>query len=332
MFTIKSTIYNFFIMTITVLLCSCDTEPIEENTEYEEWGFRHDRDSSLYVSLGSNSGSYSNTDLYPDFSSVGCIYHEDYTASGVLINEKWVLTAAHNFITDTISPELYPEDLSFRIGSDYNNHVEEVFVVNIFYHPAWIENLYKGDDDGFDIALMELEEPVESVEPATYYIGTNETVGSTIYMSGFGDYEPYFDSGIWSYRRAWVNILDRVVGGLEAENEFEDETFYPYGGLIGFDFDSPNGENNPLDNDNEILGSGNSDPIPLDLEGTIVSGDSGGPCFAKIDGEWVIIGVCSNSDTTSYGAIGIYTRVSSHKDWIYDTMNRNTVSNIVLNP
>ena len=184
------------LLLIVFFVCSsCEDDVVEDNGVYEEWGFRHDRDSSLYVLLGSNSGDYITNDDYPDFSSVGCIFHEDYTASGVLINEKWVLTAAHNFITDTITAELLTEDLSFRLGPDYNNYIAEVFIKDVFYHPAWLENLESGDDDGFDIALMELEDSVELVDPASYYIGSNEAVGSKIFMSGFGDYEPKFDSG-----------------------------------------------------------------------------------------------------------------------------------------
>ena len=323
---------NSLLLIVFMVNWSCEDDIAEDNSIYEEWGFRHDRDSSLYVLLGSNSGDYVANDDYPNFTSVGCIFHEDYTASGVLISERWVLTAAHNFITDTITAELLPEELSFRLGLDYNNYIEEVFVKDVFYHPAWLENLESGDDYGFDIALMELEDSVDLVEPASYYIGSNETIGSKIFISGFGDYEPKFDSGNWSFRRAWENILDRVVGNLESEHEFEDESFYPYGGLIGFDFDSPDGNTNTLENEDEILGIGDSDPLPMDLEGTPVSGDSGGPCFAKINGEWEVIGVCSNSDTTSYGDVARYTRVGTHKDWIYDTMNSTSPTNISMYP
>ena len=314
-----------FIMMTGCLFMSCSDDYDEDSGTKDEWGFRHDRDSKLYTDLGSNSGDYTAGENYPDFSPVGCVFHEDYTASGVLINEKWVLTAAHNFITDTETPELLPEDLSFRLGSDYNEFDKEFLVENVFYHPAWVENIDSGDEYGFDIALIELQESVQSITPALYHKDDNETLNSKIFLSGFGDYEPRFDDE-WSKKRAWENTLDRLLTNLEAENTFENESEYPIGGLIGFDYDSPDKNTNTLANTNEYLGAGDSDPTPMDLEGTPVEGDSGGPCFAKIDNQWQVIGVCSHSDIETYGAVANYTRVSTHKDWIYDTINTSTIA------
>ena len=91
--------------------------------------------------------------------------------------------------------------------------------------------------------------------------------------------------------------------------------------VIGFDFDSPDENTNTLATTDYNLGSGNSDPVPLNLEGTPVEGDSGGPCFARIGNKWQVIGVCSHSDVETYGAVANYTRISTHKDWIYNTIN-----------
>jgi secreted trypsin-like serine protease len=76
--------------------------------------------------------------------------------------------------------------------------------------------------------------------------------------------------------------------------------------------------------DEADLGSGDSDAQALDLEGTSVEGDSGGPLFIKIGNQWVLAGVLSGGadapiedfEDSSYGDISIFTRVSSYIDWI----------------
>ena len=309
------------------------TELFEIEYTYDgEMGMRNDRDSSLYLQFGANRGQFNAGVDYPDFSPVGCIFNasDSITASGTLIGNKWVLTAAHNFLTsgeDEI--ELGPQDVTFRFGPDYNLFTDEINIAQIYYHPAWENNLESGDSSGFDIALVELEDSVDFVEPATYYTGLEESLGGKIIIAGYGDAGAKYDIENWSFRRAFENILDRKINGLTSENPFDSENDYPIGGLIGFDFDSPYENTNTLNIANDNLGPGDSDPSPLNLEGMAISGDSGGPCFLKIEDEWQIIGVCSFSDTTDYGGIGVYTRVSTHKDWIINTMNPNIESEII---
>ena len=94
---------------------------------------------------------------------------------------------------------------------------------------------------------------------------------------------------------------------------------------MGCDFDSPVEYANALDDEStessnievRSLGEGSSSSEPLTLEGTTVPGDSGGPAFAKIQGQWKVIGITSSGSTDSnYGDVGIFTRVSSHTAWI----------------
>jgi len=51
-------------------------------------------------------------------------------------------------------------------------------------------------------------------------------------------------------------------------------------------------------------------------------GDSGGPLVAKVQGKFVQVGVVSWGHSCADGVFpGVYTKVSSYKDWINDTIN-----------
>ena len=75
----------------------------------------------------------------------------------------------------------------------------------------------------------------------------------------------------------------------------------------------------------KILGPGKSDSRPLPLEGCCYSGDSGGPIYARENGQWRVLGVNSfgtdyplrgRRATTQYGDVNCSTRVPNHLDWI----------------
>ena len=253
------------------------------------WGIvrRHDVDDSQYINLANQ----------PQFAAVGKVFTSTSAGSGTVIaNGWWVLTAAH-VVAGASS-------ISFQIGaSTYTAQ-------NVFIHPS-----YPGS--GFfptaDIALIELNAPVAGVTPAQIYTGTNE-IGKQGHSVGYG----LTGTGITGYisntygtKRAMRNIIDLII--------FPNGTISPNGTILLSDFDSPGDANNSL-------GSGSS-PTPLDLEGMVAPGDSGGPVFIEEGGIWYIAGVHSfladpgpptgNGQVDArYGDIMGSTRVSSYAGWI----------------
>jgi len=319
-----------------------------------EFGFRHDVSNQLFEDLGNNIAPYDSND-YPDFSSVVYIEGtasdgEVYSGSGVIIGESWVLTAAH------VVEGMKVSETNIWFGNDYKS-AEQISISGYYIHPGWpVANKFSSSEineimeDGTDIALIELSEPIDvnSFTVASWnndstFIAANDMLDSTIFISGFGDYNQgtsmctdyCLDSdGVYSKRRAWENKLDRVVLDIDSSVDFDEKNTWK-GGWIVYDFDSPSSDNNALakgetynfaQGDYSYGGPGDSSREPTTLEGTSVAGDSGGPTFAFIDGKWQVIGLTSHgSEAANYGDVAFNTAVSAHTEWICSHESSNVI-------
>lgn len=310
-----------------------DEEDLGPDSEIT-FGIRHDKPLTDYETVATNTAPY-NTGDFPDFESVVNFTYSlngssepEFVATGLLVAPDWILTAGHNFFDseDQNQPAVVT-GINVNLGNDPNNPSSTLDVEALVFHPTWI-NESEVIVGANDFCLVKLKSPVTSINPAILDNSGGEAIGGTVWYAGYGDYSglPGQNSELYSKKHAISNILDRAVDGITSRTA-NNVTWE--GGLVAFDFDSPDGLVNSLGDDytsedEPLLGGGTSSADALDFEGGTVEGDSGGPLFQKIGSEWRVIGILSGGANEpvpghrdgNYGDISIFTRVSTSIDWI----------------
>jgi len=145
-----------------------------------------------------------------------------------------------------------------------------------------------------DLALIELETPIHSVVPARLYQRQDEK-HQTVWFIGSG---------------GTGNGLTGETVGYEQNK-----------GVLR---KAQNKVNGVTDSDLRFVFESGKDA--LEFEGVSGNGDSGGPAFVVQDGQYYLLGVSSRvdswfKDVGEYGVKELYTRVSTHADWILQLMN-----------
>ena len=247
---------------------------------------RDDVSEQLYIDLANQV----------QFAPVGGLRLNNYggngtIGSGTLIAPNWVLTAGHcvygnlNALSFTINDVSYAADADYAIGS------------------------YIGAANGYadDIGLVHLSSAVTSVTSAYYYGGKKEQ-GQIGYSVGYGRR----GNGLTGEQtNAVTDAYGGMGAGTAARNKRAAKNIIDYAGsgVIESDFDKPGGK---------------GDAAPLDLEGCIGAGDSGGGVFAFIDNVWQVVGVHSviysnSTPTGKYNDFYDSTRVSDYQSFIFAT-------------
>ena len=189
--------------------------------------------------------------------------------------------------------------LKFTVGG--NTYTGSSWV----YNPLWNGNVTLG----YDIGLVKLSTAVTNIKPAARYTGSSE-LGQVGTMVGYG---------MTGTGKTGATTFD---GKKRAAQNVIDGTYGSNGRILAVDFDNPK---NKRDN---VYGSA----TPLNLEGLIAPGDSGGALFIDF-GNGVgplLAGVTSfgaawdGKVDSDYGDIGGFMRVSKLNSWIDRIIGKTT--------
>lgn len=219
----------------------------------------------------------------------------NHFCGGSIINNKYVLTAAH--CVDGTNASDITLNVGFSLQNNPGNNLQSYNAKRIIVHP----NYNNGTND-FDIAVIEIEgtfsfnssvQPVELISPQSL---ASETIGNQVRVSGWGWTVPN-QSGVANQLQA-VDVP--IITNQQADNEL--------------DISSPN---HP-ELTQRMLSTG---AVGMDRQGAC-HGDSGGPLVFRQNGQNDIqIGVVSWGVPRCVGgenSPSIYARLSQLVDWIND--------------
>jgi hypothetical protein len=102
--------------------------------------------------------------------------------AAMLIASRWLLTAAH---------------VAHYIPADHRVFVElrgqRYAISRVILHPAWQDTWEQEDEDivgdTVDLAVVELETPVEGVHPFDLYTGSDETGQEALHLAGVSSWQ-----------------------------------------------------------------------------------------------------------------------------------------------
>jgi len=205
--------------------------------------------------------------------------------TGSLIEETWVLTAAHCY-DDVTTPT------SVIVGGSVKRRVVEVVIPGRYtLFPTSISYL-----SGFDIAVVKLDRPVKGIEPARLPSFSQDVSEGPAYTYGYGldqngedpkrlgAREVIIESGDWA-KKLYPYLPNRQISAW---------------GERVYHFD--NGDGTTTTNRR--------------ADAAVCKGDSGGPLMVKDSLGFLLVGVVSYGEDCYWAAPSVYTKVSMYTRWI----------------
>ena len=225
--------------------------------------------------------------FYP---AVGKVTGSGFSGSGVLLSDRWVLTAGH-------------VSQSKESGGIFNVGGVDYTIASTILHPGYST---LGPSISNDIGLLYLSAPVTGVSTAEmlHFEPPASILGREATYVGYG----FTGTGLTGAQstielRAFTNLI-----------EFYGDQYGLTTTSFVSDFDNPTGTSNRQD----------SNPVATRLEGAVAPGDSGGGVFVTMDGKRYLIGINSYSGAVSpatsnskYGGLSGAVDLQQFNSWIF---------------